>query len=215
MAHLKSEDTAWAVSELPTWQYAIYSVDDPFSSLHTFLDKGKEAIAYLTYIIDHYDSLPSTIVFLHAHRSRWPQARHNEGAQCSAVQMLRDLNIDYIHKEGYANLRCNTNPGCPDEIQPFREPKEDRRAAENAMADAWRELFPGNDMHVPVVIATPCGAQFAVSKVQVRKRPRDDYVRFREWVVNTTVEDPGRVMEYLWHVIFGREAVHCPDQRKC
>jgi hypothetical protein len=25
----------------------------------------------------------------------------------------------------------------------------------------------------------------------------------------------GRVLEYSWHVIFGREAVHCPNAREC
>ena len=43
----------------------------------------------------------------------------------------------------------------------------------------------------------------------MRERPVGDYERFREWVVETEKSDAksGRVMEFLWHVIFGMEAV--------
>lgn len=40
-------------------------------------------------------------------------------------------------------------------------------------------------------------------------RPVSDYVHFREWIMETELEDEksGRVMEFLWHVIFGKGAV--------
>ncbi len=57
--------------------------------------------------------------------------------------------------------------------------------------------------------AAACCAQFAVSKEQVLRRPVEDYIRFRDWVVHTEKNDAksGRVMEYLWHVIFGKDSV--------
>ena len=57
--------------------------------------------------------------------------------------------------------------------------------------------------------AAACCAQFAVSKEQVLKRPVEDYIRFRDWIVHTEKNDAksGRVMEYLWHVIFGKDSV--------
>jgi len=75
------------------------------------------------------------------------------------------------------------------------------------MPDAWRALF-GND-HVPTVIATPCCAQFAVSREQVLKRSKEEYERFLKWLLDTPLDDftSGRVFEYLWHVIFGKEPV--------
>ena len=41
------------------------------------------------------------------------------------------------------------------------------------------------------------------------KRPRGDYERLRGWIVETEKSDAlsGRVMEFLWHVVFGKEAV--------
>jgi hypothetical protein len=43
------------------------------------------------------------------------------------------------------------------------------------------------------------------------------YMRVRQWVLDMELKDDlsGRVMEYLWHVIFGREAVCCPEEREC
>jgi hypothetical protein len=75
------------------------------------------------------------------------------------------------------------------------------------MPDAWRSLF-GNDQ-VPTVIASPCCAQFAVSGERVLKRGREEYEGYLKWLLETPLDDftSGRVFEYLWHVIFGMEAV--------
>ena len=65
------------------------------------------------------------------------------------------------------------------------------------------------DGEAPVLVAAACCAQFAVSRERVLERPVGDYERFREWVVETEKSDAksGRVLEFLWHVIFGMEAV--------
>ena len=65
------------------------------------------------------------------------------------------------------------------------------------------------DEQAPALVGAACCAQFAVSKVQVQARPLSDYDRFREWVVDTEKSDAksGRVLEFLWHVIFGKDAV--------
>ena len=66
-----------------------------------------------------------------------------------------------------------------------------------------------NPMLFPQQVGAACCAQFAVSRDQVLRRPREDYIRFREWVTQTDKDSAssGRVMEFLWHVIFGKEAV--------
>jgi hypothetical protein len=82
-------------------------------------------------------------------------------------------------------MRCIHNPGCPSEMQPFREPPN--QLAEHVFADACFSLFGGDISSVPQTIATPCCAQFAVSVDQVRKRERREYVRYRQWLLNTGV----------------------------
>lgn len=54
------EDVSWIKNELGSvhdLNIAIYTVDDPSSEYHVPKNKGNEAMVYLTYIIDNYDSL--------------------------------------------------------------------------------------------------------------------------------------------------------------
>ena len=205
----------------------MYVVDDPVASLHTAKNKGHEANVYLTYIIQNYSNLPSLMVFIHGHQKH-KQGTRDIGPSSNLISRERDdtqfermdynnletiktLDLEYVRGKGYANLRCMTNPGCPAEIQPFR-PDGERdwklRPQEAAMAGAWKELF-GNETEVPWVIATPCCAQFAVSKEQVLKRKKEEYERYLWWLYGTPLNDftSGRIFEYLWHIIFGMDAI--------
>lgn len=52
---------------LYSWQHAVYTVDDTSAPRHTARNKGKEANVYLTYIIENYHDMPSTVAFIHSH----------------------------------------------------------------------------------------------------------------------------------------------------
>lgn len=131
-----------------SWQNAIYVVDDPKAPLRPQKNKGREGNVYLQYITDNYDRLPSTIIFLHSHRDGYPRAWHTDADGYSNVQAVRSLRVDFVQRNGYANLRCIFVPGCPDEIQPFRNPRDEWRSTEHAMADAWPILFNNSGMTV-------------------------------------------------------------------
>lgn len=49
------------------WGISRYIVDEPNPSdgYRVPVNQGREAMAYLTYIIEHYDKLPDYIVFVH------------------------------------------------------------------------------------------------------------------------------------------------------
>jgi hypothetical protein len=213
MAKTKRENTDWVEEYLPkyvnlspcsfalltfrSWQAAIYTVDSPSAPLHTPANKGRESMAYLTYIIEHYDSLPSVIAFIHPHLNGFWNAWHTDTPHHDNVDSLNYLNLDYVRKAGYVNLRCNWNPGC----------LESHRKNAHVTPEIWKELFGSEKM--PDLIGAPCCAQFAVSKQQVQKRSKEDYIKFRQWVLDTELSDAksGRVMEFLWHIIFGEDAV--------
>ena len=141
-------------------------MDDPTSILHPPVNKGREAMAYLTFLISHYDVLPDIIVFLHPHRDGYPAGWHTDADNYDNVKSIRSLRLDYVRQNGYANMRCIYEPGCPAEIQPFRN--DPMRSYELAFAEAYIPMFGGDLSTVPPVIATPCYAQFAVSATQVR-----------------------------------------------
>ena len=115
--------------------------------------------------------------------------------------------------EGYANLRCVWTLGCPNEIDLHKLDSD--KATEIVYPQAFQELFPGRPL--PEVVAVACCAQFAVTRDKVRQNPRTDYEHYRKWLIETPLEDDtsGRVLEYAWHIIFGKPPVHCPAASEC
>ena len=213
-----------------SWQRAIYNVElshPEGESLAVPKNKGHEAMAYLTYIIDHYDSLPGILLFLHAHRDGYYAAWHTDAPLHDNVLATRALRLSFVEEQGYVNLRCNPHPGC------INGPKSGSELT--LTPEIWNGFFsntstPPNWMalqvqsHEPIPkdstrfdynirhlvdklpeIKVACCAQFAVSRDTVLQRSRNDYIAFRQWLLNTDLpdEESGRVFEYLWHVIFG------------
>ncbi|KAK4692954.1 hypothetical protein P7C71_g4349, partial [Lecanoromycetidae sp. Uapishka_2] len=223
MAKLEKENTDWVSEQLPeyaiapisqtplanppptSWQAAIYTVNPTSANstlLTTPMNKGHEGMAYLSYIIDNYDHLPSLMAFLHSHRAGFLSAWHTDTPLHNNVDALHSLQKPFVQKNGYVNLRCNWNPGC----------KEAHRVNAHVTPEVWAEIFSGTETEkggAPMQVGAACCAQFAVSRDQVRRRPVGDYVRFRDWIVRTEKSDAesGRVLEFLWHVVFGMEAV--------
>ncbi|KAJ3482342.1 hypothetical protein NLG97_g7594 [Lecanicillium saksenae] len=116
-------------------------------------------------------------------------------------------------------LRCAWILGCPVEIHPKLDakslPENSIPTAKHIYSQAFGELFPG--VNVPSQVGVPCCSQFGVTRETVRARPKEDYIRFREWLLNTDLHDAisGRVFEYAWHIMFNKEPVHCPHAGDC
>lgn len=225
IGRLSNEDTDWVQQELSDWQNNIYVVDlepgvESPTGHRTKMNKAREAMPYLTYIVHHYPEFPDVVAFIHPHRRGMPMAWHNDARGNDAVNMMRDLRIDTVLDRGYVNLRCNNEVGCPDEVQPFRDPPDPKKYAEHAFPYVYGHFFNSTFTQmresIPVV-ATQCCAQFAVSKDQILKRPKHEYERYRKFLEETHYDDAtvGRVMEYMWHIIFGRDAVHCENMFEC
>ena len=192
----------------------IYTVDDQTAPTHTPKNKGKESLAYLQYIVDHYNDLPSTIVFIHAHKTGFPQSWHIDNERQDNADSVRTLKLEYVQSKGYVNLRCQHSVGCPVSLRPSRNSR-DTKTVDGAYWTAWEQLF--NNSRVPKEIGVPCCSQFAVSKKQVLQRPLSDYRHFYNWVLENDLPDnvTAGIMENTWHIIFGQEPVHCPDQAQC
>ncbi|KAF2089014.1 hypothetical protein K490DRAFT_18729, partial [Saccharata proteae CBS 121410] len=213
----KYESVEWIEEELPDLPTAVYTVDDVFAKLTVPMNKGHEAMVYLTYIIDHYDKLPDTVLFFHAEQFAWHNnPLLNDGDSAEAIRRLSD---DRVARMGYMNTRCHHDPGCPDWIhldRPDVDLEEKKKAGEEDFTiKVWRELFPGE--RAPPSLAQPCCAQFAVSRDRIRETPREKYVFWRLWLMNTELDDhsSGRVFEYLWQYIFTRNYQYCPAVHTC
>ena len=77
LAHYK-EDTSWIARQ--PYDYVVRSqccleLGNQLDSWNTQLgfQRGTEATAYLSFIVDNYDQLPKHMVFMHAHDVGWHQ----------------------------------------------------------------------------------------------------------------------------------------------
>ncbi len=199
------------IREFEDWEHHIFTVDDPRANETVAKNKGQEASVYLTYIIEHYFSLPDYMVFVHGKRYEW----HTDDPMYDTSRSIQQLKLDHVEDEGYASLRCAWAPGCPLSIEPDPTVNDGIFGIISEYYFAWEIFFPG--VPVPETVAAPCCAQFAVSKAQVLQRPVSDYERYRQWLWDTGLPGgrSGRIMEYMWHVIFGKEAILCPDTEEC
>lgn len=97
VASLSTEDTSWIQKHLSDWEDYVYVVDDPNANLTVFNRNGREASAYLTYIISQYHVLPDYIAFLQAERYQW----HNDDPMYDGVMPMKNLRLEYVKKKGY------------------------------------------------------------------------------------------------------------------
>ncbi|EME48406.1 hypothetical protein DOTSEDRAFT_67456 [Dothistroma septosporum NZE10] len=218
MPKMKREDTTWVEEELGDMvdegvlKSYIYAVDDPSAELRVSKNKGHEVMVYLSYIIDNYESLPDVSIFMHAHRFAW---HNNELLNTDAAAMVRALSPERVTREGYMNLRCHWDPGCPAWLHPGSTQKNRDKQEEVILADSWSQLFPLDP--IPTVLAQPCCAQFAVSRERILETNKMRYIYMRDWVTRTQLSDylSGRVFEYIWQFIFSKTAIHCPSMSAC
>lgn len=157
-----------------------------------------------SYIIDHYDDLPNVAIFSHSKRYQW----HNDDPLYDGLSVLSRLNLSHVEAQGYTNLRCVWSLGCPSEIRPLTEaeapppasdPESSSARAGSFYKAAFQQIFPNDP--VPEIVGAPCCAQFAVTAAKIRERPKADYERIRDWLLETPLNDnlSGRILEYMWH----------------
>ena len=209
---LRNDNVSWIERELPGINTAVYVANEPTAKSHPPLNKGHEVMIYLTYIIDHYFSLPDIIIFMHAHR--W--THHNiELLSYDSAAMVRRLSHAYVAREGYVNMRCRWYPGCPEWLHPADTRDVIGKQEGVVLSQCWRELFPSEP--IPSALGQGCCAQFAVSKVRVLSIPLSRFVFYRDWILKTPLNDyvSGRIWEYLWQYLFTGDGIYCPSENAC
>ena len=209
------EDVSWVAENFDGDEFikaAIYTVDDVNAELHPPKNKGHEVMVYLTYIIDHYHNLSDVNLFMHSHRRSW---HNNEILDHDAVQMISRLSAERVQREGYMNMRCSWEPGCPSWMHPGTVEEDINKQEETMLARSWSELFPRDP--IPNLLAQPCCAQFALSRDRIRALPLASFVFYRDWLLGTSLSDyiSGRVWEYVWQFLFTGKAVVCPAEHIC
>ncbi|CAI7590364.1 unnamed protein product [Penicillium pancosmium] len=216
-AAMLKKNMSWVTENLPEWHSNIYRVDasPEQAELTVPANRGNEAMVFLTYIIDRYESLPDVSIYLHSGRYQW----HNDNPLYDSVISVRDLQPNFVRKAGYVNLRCTWAIGCPAELEPARyyreRPDDQDHITAVLFPDSFAQLFP--DLEMPERVGVPCCSQFALSREKIHERPLEDYIWVRQWLLDSPLDASitGRIFEYSWHIMFGKPTEFCLDPRQC
>ncbi|KAK9808138.1 hypothetical protein WJX73_000955 [Symbiochloris irregularis] len=199
-------------------------------------------MGYLQFIIDYYDRLPASTVFLHGYRESWhlhdhvpllrrlkwgalpfANIRYSNGPQDRLPWRCGKHFNDSIYQR-YTNRHyydCNWvgNIVRPYNLEPrasaeVQELTQDEWYDSLEMFTVWNQTFAGELGPLPALIKAPCCAEFMVSRDRIQSHSRDFYIHLRDWILTTEVDAyrTGRVLEYTWHMIFGEPAALDPVQ---
>jgi len=220
-------DTNWLDSLADKYHICIYTADDTAartksSTLRVPANRGHEAMAYLTFLIDNYATLPAAgAVFVHGTRFSW----HNDDPSYDNLALLTALNVSSaIEPAGYHNMRCDWSAGtCPPNVkaqgsletrmQAKLAPWELRTVADAAIPAAFAQILGQDAIAEKVllgsgdVLRSQCCAQFIVARDSMWQHEREEYVALRQWLLEAAPDDDrvsGRILSYLWHVLFVR-----------
>lgn len=238
---LEDEDVSWLDSIQWIWRHETVTIPNMYTNAHPLShrpDKGRIASAYLTWIIENYNHLPETLVMLPPEDTA-PLADSSSSSSSinppnanpdlkSSIpppppfdipHALKHLQTPFIQSTGFSALQCPSHKSlstCNSKALLPTHPPPSLRTLEAHIPAVWKDLF-GPDAQAPERIAAVLGAQFAVSREAIRKRSLQDYLRYWEWVNRTIMDDDsaGLVFEYVWHVVFGMQAVFCPERGRC
>jgi hypothetical protein len=158
-----------------------------------------EAVPYLNFVIDNYDSnLADKYIFVHGHDRAW----HYQGSVLTAIGTL--INTRYFRNQNFGGLFKAEYAGgaCGEGESGWAGP-------------LYRFLFANTSMPTQMVTESnqrPCCGTFWMNSELVRTRPKEEYVlirdRLREWSKENMDRTPsaawfcGRMMEYNWHILF-------------
>lgn len=240
VAHVSTDgEASWLDLLANRYHLCIYQADLPSSIssnvvprsgqnyLPVPLNRGHEAMAYLTFLIDNYHSIPAAgAVFVHGSRFSW----HNDHPEYDNVALLNSLNTtSALESTGYHNLRCDWSAStCSKNNAPPQgsletrmrsvlEPFNARVVSDRALPQALTVLFGGVDagksgaeqqVHLGLsdTIRAQCCAQFVVSRERVWQHSRDEYVALRQWLIDDVAPQDdkvaGRILSYMWHILF-------------
>ncbi|KIW67839.1 hypothetical protein PV04_07063 [Phialophora macrospora] len=203
-------DPGWLQTLSDRYQLCVYTADAPEDStsmnLQVPANRGHEAMTYLTFIIDNYDTIPEAgAVFVHGSRFSW----HNDSPDYDNLALLHSLNISAaLAPVGYHNLRCDWSASTCDQASApqgslensFRavlQPYDPRVISDSALPRSLAILFGGDVRDAAGTaeevllgrgdaVRSQCCAQFVVARENIWRHTPEEYIALRQWLLEGT-----------------------------
>jgi len=158
VSRLEADDSKWLDNLADKYHLCVYTSDAPVDTNSQFLqvpaNRGHEAMAYLTFLIDNYPQIPKAgVVFVHGSRWAW----HNDAPDYDNAALLKALDISAaLAPWGYHNLRCDWSLSTclPSEapqgsletsMNAALQPWDARAVSDAALPHALKALFGGDN----------------------------------------------------------------------
>lgn len=167
------------------------------------VNRGREASAYLKYIVSNYHRLPAHVAFIHGHEDAW----HHKlpFSLLEALDRARIDTHDYISLNNLQHSKIITAEAAQKHPERARE-LEVGHGAHHLLKKLWStHLQPILRRPFPEHLRFQCCAQFIVSSRAIRRHPKAVYQRLLDMVMDPKNGDERSIaiaMEFVWHMLF-------------
>ncbi|KAJ3372799.1 hypothetical protein HDU91_001914 [Kappamyces sp. JEL0680] len=215
----------------------LLSLPDVYRINQTFVETTGESYAYVRYIVDHYDSLPDKLLFLHGHERAWHQR-----------EPLTDLvaHIKWDALDGYLSLAACSGPSNGEGfVQPLpkeeQQPDPGSKAGDATHKESDRHSLPGGKrvdqsflLYLEQLNFTHWGlamepdkeidynygafSQFLTTRSDVHRLPLAFWQRLLTWMEKTPMSMYERewCLELSWHFLLtGNMKGQPPGNARC
>ena len=170
----------------------------PFGKSQKIPNKGDEALAYVTYIVDRYNTLPSRVAFVHAHVSAWHSGRLCDYLKRAAVSRKNFESFNRDNAKHHCVARDKVTEGSNDWA---------KRAFSN-----WQVWF---DETPPSYIHYKCCAQFVASRDLIRRHSLQTWRKIHAKALAYEDRQPDKLpFEYLWPSILDNSSANTNCESK-
>lgn len=158
--------------------------------------RGREDVAFLSFIIQNYHHLPSHLIMIHGHETSWHQDKTTSDLLLEICSYQPFSNDTYV---ALANIiSSDFRKPC---LLPFeRLCKSFKKQV--LLTKVW-SLVSNSTLEDASHF---CCAQFLVSRSRILRHPLSTYQSLLKWVMDHNSDDivlPGMILEVVWPFLFG------------
>lgn len=187
------EDVTW-LQHLPRDFDAIVYQSQDSTKPHFVPNLGNEAAKYLSYIVEHYDTLPESVAFVQAGRQDWhdPLPKDESLPKWSWGAAESHGGIAYLPTSAPCLIEDSVQlPAAAIASPQYGEVLDEGECIMlhehmpkqmQTVKEVWDEVFSSELGPLPQRWLAHCCAQFEVTRAAIQKHRREFYVNLLDWI---------------------------------
>lgn len=179
---------------------------------------GREASAYLSYIVNRYDMLPTRVAFVHDYR--FANVQHPAGSLQHAIETARP-ELPYVPLVNRWFLMSDSREDLPKGSPNTTNPQIAANAWFTAISDWHAHMQPFTGTEMPHYVRVANGAEFVVRGDSIKRWPKELYENLLEYTLkvppraNPNDHAAAVVLEIVWSILFAGSNDICANLKNC